>query len=161
MDMAKLSSKDEKAKKITSPEQLNDYIKTSNPGAWLIVLSAVFLLGAVFICGIFGTLNVTVKAGGIASKDTVVCYVPDSESILEGSKVKLGDVEGTVVSVSEKPVSQAKIKESLTVDEYTVHCLDLSEWNYVVEISVPENTADGYIEVEIIKETVKPVSFLW
>ena len=34
--MAQLSVKNEKANKITSPEQVNDYIKTSNPGAWLI-----------------------------------------------------------------------------------------------------------------------------
>ena len=129
--MAQLSFKDEKANKITSPEQVNDYIKTSNPAAWLIILSAVFLLASIFVWAIFGTLDVTVKAGGVATKDGIVCYLPESEDVAVGDKVKAGGVWGEVVSVSEKPVSKTQIKESLDVDEYTLYCLDLNEWNYI------------------------------
>lgn len=159
--MAQLSFKDEKKNKITSPEQVNDYIKTSNPGAWLIILSAVILLASIFVWAVFGTLDVTVKADGIATEDGIVCYLPESEDVAVGDKVKLGDVSGVIVSVSEKPVSKMKITESLDVDEYTLYCLDLSEWNYIVEISMSESTSEGYVEVEIAKETIKPISFLW
>ena len=75
--MAQLSFKDEKKNKITSPEQVNDYIKTSNPGAWLIILSAVILLASIFVWAVFGTLDVTVKADGIATEDGIVCYLPE------------------------------------------------------------------------------------
>ena len=159
--MAQLPFKDEKANKITSPDQMNDYIKTSNPSAWLIILSAMFLLASIFVWAVFGTLNVTVEAGAVAADDRIVCYLPESEDIAVGSKVRSGDIWGEVVSLSEKPVSELKVKESLNVDEYTLYCLDLNEWNYIVEISMPENNSDGYIEVEIIKETIKPISFLW
>ena len=159
--MAQLSLKNEKTNKITSPEQVNDYIKTSNPAAWLIILSAVILLASIFVWTIFGTLDVTVKAGGVATENGIVCYVSESEDIAVGDKVKSGDLTGEVVSVSEKPVSKMKITESLDVDEYTLYCLDLSDWNYIVEISMPESTSDGYVEVEITKETIKPISFLW
>ena len=159
--MAQLSSKNEKTNRITSPEQVNDYIKTSNPAAWLMILSALFLLASIFVWAVFGTIDVTVKAGGVVTEDSIVCYLPESEDVAVGDKVKAGDVCGEVVSVSEKPVSKMKIIESLDVDEYTLYCLDLSEWNYIVEISMPENASDGYVEVEITKETIKPISFLW
>ena len=159
--MAQLSSKNEKTNRITSPEQVNDYIKTSNPAAWLMILSALFLLASIFVWAVFGTIDVTVKADGIATEDGIVCYLPESEDVAVGDKVKFGDLQGEVVSVSEKPVSKMKIIESLDVDEYTLYCLDLSEWNYIVEVSMPENASDGYVEVEITKETIKPISFLW
>ena len=159
--MAQLSVKNEKANKITSPEQVNDYIKTSNPGAWLIILSAVILLTSIIVWAIFGTLDVTVNASGVADKDSIVCYLPENEQVAVGDKVKSGDIVGEVVSVSEKPVSKMKITESLNVDEYTLYCLDLNDWNYIVEISMPENTSEGYVEVEITKETIKQISFLW
>ena len=159
--MAQLSSKNEKTNRITSPEQVNDYIKTSNPAAWLMILSALFLLASIFVWAVFGTIDVTVKAGGVVTEDSIVCYLPESEDVAVGDKVKAGDVCGEVVSVSEKPVSKMKIIESLDVDEYTLYCLDLSEWNYIVEVSMPENASDGYVEVEITKETIKPISFLW
>lgn len=159
--MAQLSVKGEKANKITSPEQVNDYIKTSNPGAWLIILSAVILLASILVWAVFGTLDVSVQAGGIATEDGMVCYLPEHEKVAVGDKVKFGDLQGEVLSVSEKPVSKTKITESLDVDEYTLYCLDLTEWNYIVEISMPEHASDGYVEVEITKETIKPISFLW
>lgn len=49
--------------RVQSPEQLNDYIKVSNPSAWVIIIAAIVLLGAVLVWSIFGTveLNKTVS----------------------------------------------------------------------------------------------------
>ena len=43
--------------RISSPEQLNDYICVSSPSVWLILLSVAVLLAGVIIWGVFGTMN--------------------------------------------------------------------------------------------------------
>ena len=41
-------------KKVTSPEQLNDYVKVSNPGIWMFLSAVTVLLIAFFIWGFVG-----------------------------------------------------------------------------------------------------------
>lgn len=43
--------------RVQSPEQLNDYIKVSNPSAWIVTIAAIILLIALFVWGIFGTVE--------------------------------------------------------------------------------------------------------
>ena len=47
--------------RVQSPEQLNDYIKVSNPSAWIIIIAAIILLGSVLVWSIFGTLEMDKK----------------------------------------------------------------------------------------------------
>lgn len=158
--MAQIKSEKEKNVRVNSPEQLNDYIRTSNPRAWLVVIAAIILLVSVLIWGIFGVLDTSVTAGGAAQGDRAVCYLADAESIQPGDKVRMGELEGEVVSVSDKPVSDEQIRQNFSADEYTLYCLNLNEWSYVVEVSLPGNTCDGYVEVEIITESINPISFI-
>ena len=44
--------------RVQSPEQLNDYIKVSNPSVWIIIIAIIVLLVAVIIWSVFGTLKV-------------------------------------------------------------------------------------------------------
>lgn len=43
--------------RVQSPEQLNDYIKVSNPSAWIVTIAAIILLIAILVWGIFGTVE--------------------------------------------------------------------------------------------------------
>lgn len=43
--------------RVQSPEQLNDYIKVSNPSAWIIMIAAIILLVSVLVWSVFGTLQ--------------------------------------------------------------------------------------------------------
>ena len=43
--------------RISSPEQLNDYIRMANPGIWMILAAVIILLAGVCVWGIFGHLD--------------------------------------------------------------------------------------------------------
>jgi len=43
--------------RVQSPEQLNDYIRVSNPSAWIIIIAAIILLASILVWSIFGTLE--------------------------------------------------------------------------------------------------------
>ncbi|MBQ7221545.1 MAG: hypothetical protein IJS28_11255 [Synergistaceae bacterium] len=49
--------------KITSPEQLNSYIRVTSPGAWIILASALAFLLGLFVWIFSGELTITNPAG--------------------------------------------------------------------------------------------------
>lgn len=51
--------------KISSPEQMNDYIRVSNPSVWIILAAVIVLLAGVFVWGLFGRLDSAFQTGGV------------------------------------------------------------------------------------------------
>ena len=49
---------------VSSPEQLNDYIRVSTPAVWLVLTAMVLLLTGVVLWGCLGTLEVHTETGG-------------------------------------------------------------------------------------------------
>ncbi len=47
--------------KVFSPDQLNDYIKVSNPSTWVILAAAIIFLAAVLIWAVYGELPGTAE----------------------------------------------------------------------------------------------------
>jgi len=58
--------------RVQSPEQLNDYIRVSNPSAWIIIIAAIILLGSVLIWSVFGTLEMEKNVTSTDSNGNVV-----------------------------------------------------------------------------------------
>ena len=44
--------------RVSSPEQLNDYIRVTTPSVWLVLLAVILLLIGLLIWSIFGTVSV-------------------------------------------------------------------------------------------------------
>lgn len=144
-------------KKVSSPEQLNDYIKISNVGVWMLLGVLIVFLASVFVWGVFGSLKTTVNTVGVCENGSIVCYMESTNGVEVGNKVKIGDAEGEVVSVSQEPVSASTI--SAQYDEYTVYSLSPADWSYEVTIESGD-CPDGVANVVIISESVKPISFI-
>ena len=45
--------------RVSSPEQLNDYIRVTKPSVWLVLIAVVLLLIGMLIWSIFGSVTVT------------------------------------------------------------------------------------------------------
>lgn len=143
--------------KVRSPENLNDYIKVSNIGVWAILGVLLLLLISVFVWGYFGSLKQVITTTGIAENGTVVCYVEEADQLQAGNEVKIGDLKGKVVSVSDVPLNAKDINEKY--DAYTAYVLDVPEWAYQVTISC-EGCEDGMNTLKIIYNTVQPASYI-
>ena len=125
--------------KIKSPEALNDYIKVSNPGVWLILIAVVALIIGFFIWGAFGYIDSSFTTDANAIGGRLYFSVDENEiaSVKVGSVVKAGGTEGKVISIG------SKVFETNT---YLV----------TAEIDVP----DGGYNAEIVTERVRPISFV-
>ena len=61
--------------KITSPEQINDYIRVSNPSVWMVLAAVIVLLAGVCVWGVYGRLDTVVKTGGVCKEGELTVYL--------------------------------------------------------------------------------------
>lgn len=144
--------------RISSPENLNDYLRVVRPSVWLALAAISILLAAFVVFGFYGTIPSTISAKGIAQGGNVVCYVTQADRISPGMPATIGNIKGSVVSVSPVPLSEEEINETHPED-YLLYQLDPQAWNYPVRLSAP-GIADGVWDVVITTETIRPVEFL-
>lgn len=144
--------------KVTSPEQLNDYIRVSNPGVWMVLIAVIVLLAGALAWGIFGHLDTTVQTGGICTDGKLVCYIgeADFEKVKIGGAIEVDGKEYSVSSVADTPV---RLDES--IDSYLLHLTGLNEddWAYAVTAEA-QDMKDGTYSASLIIERVKPLDFV-
>lgn len=145
--------------KISSPEQLNDYIKVSNPSVWVILGAMIILLSSVCVWGFYGSLNTVISINGIVKDGILTCYIDekDIDKIKEGMLVKVGDFDGKINFIESVPKSKKTLEGEL--DEYQAYKLSLKEWNYKLLIDAAQ-VEDGIHPASIVLEAVKPMSFI-
>lgn len=144
--------------RVTSPEQLNDYIRVSNPGVWMVLAAVVILLAGVCVWGVFGRLDTKKQASGVCENGKLTCYIKsdDISDVKEDTLVSVAGKEYTVKSVSSSPVRLDGEKDS-----YLIYLGGFSEtdWVYVATVDAPD-LADGEYSVDVITKRVSPISFV-
>ena len=65
--------------RITSPEQMNDYIRVSNPSVWMLLAAVIVLLIGVCVWGAFGHLDTAVQTGGVCEDGRLTVYLSESD----------------------------------------------------------------------------------
>lgn len=125
--------------KVKSPENLDDYIRVSNPGVWLLLVSVIVLLIGAVVWGAFGHIDSTVPASVRIKNDTAVCYITEENitSVKVGQTVKLEDCEAVIESIGKK-----------------------DETGYPCALSDISSLSDGIYEGKVIVESHKPLSFI-
>lgn len=149
--------------KVTSPEQLNDYIRVTSPGICLTLGAVLVFLVCACIWAAAGTLDITVEAKGLADGKLLYCYLDEEDIryVQEGMTVHMETGEGTVKSVSEIPDDYETMTQRLG-GESMVHALHIQdgEWRYLVEISREEDS-EGLMDVLIVTDQVSPISYMF
>lgn len=144
--------------RISSPEQLTDYIKVASPGVWLLLGTIVILLIGICVWGVFGKLDTVVKGVAVSENDTIVCYVTEESAtkIQPGMKLTVDGAEFTVLDVSAQPISAGSV-----LNEYALHVGDFQADDWIYGISVAEAPlADGIYGAKITVDSVSPKTFV-
>ena len=144
-------------KKVNSPEELNDYVKVANPGVWLLLGALIILLIGTLVWSIYGKLDTIVQALGVVENKQVNIYIKESdmEKIDENTIFKLDNNEIQIISISKEPIVVDK-----EFSDYMLHVGELSvnEWVYVIKAQA--DIPDGVYPIEVIIESIKPISFV-
>lgn len=123
--------------RISSPEQLTDYLRVTTPGIWVVLVTIVLLLCGLFAWSVIGTLETTADATAIVSDHKAELILKDTGA-------------GTV--------SQG-MPFRIDKQEYSITGTDIDEYgrtNAYANVQLPDGTYDAVI----ILEQIHPISFL-
>lgn len=144
--------------KMSSPEQLNDYIKVTSPGVWMLLAAIAILLIGVCVWGIFGKLETKLTVAAESAGGQTVLYVKeaDIDSVKDNMSVIVGESTCTILSISQNPIAVTE-----DIGEYARHTgeLALGEWVYTVQTD--GKLADGAYRAQIIVDSVSPKYFVF
>ena len=144
--------------RVFSPEQLNEYIRVSNPSVWVILLSIVVLLIGVCAWGVLGHLDTVLITPAIAETDgQIKGYVneADIDKVAVGMTVTVKEAQCTISEIKPQPVV---VDESFM--DYILHVGGLTQGEWVYEIVIEGEVPEGIYAAEIIVESVSPMSFV-
>lgn len=100
--MAKQIYRQKSLEYISSPEQLNDYLKVTKPGVWAVLAAVVMLLVGLLIWGSFAYIGSSIDGYAEASDGILVMDFYSQEyasNVKEGMKIRIGDTEWPIYSV--------------------------------------------------------------
>jgi hypothetical protein len=143
--------------KVSSPEQLNEYIRVANPGVWMVLAAIVILLAGVVVWGFIGHLDTTLPTALVCENGEATIYVKeaDIEKIKVGMPVRVGERECAVSEISKEPS-----RVDGRISEYAMHASGLAAGEWVYAVKVSGNFADGVQKAEIVIESISPISFI-
>ena len=146
--------------RISSPEQLNDYIRVASPSVWVVLAALLALAAAGLVWGFAGALPSSVSAVGFAENGRVVCYLTQEQAagVAPGMEVRAGELTGAVAAVEPIPLSAREVSQQLGSD-YLPQRLALSDWNVPVTVSLP-GAPEGAVRLSIITQSIRPIDFL-
>ena len=139
------------AHRVASSEELDHYIKVTNPSAWIVTLAALLLVGGVLIWAFAATVPVTVETTGIApivdnpENAKVMCIVDKATADRiqgTGAKAYIEGVKAKSVQVNRTPLSASEVLNLLGSDFYA-NSIEINDWNYLAIIEpseAPEHT---------------------
>ncbi len=144
--------------RVSSPEGLNEYIKVTSPGVWVVLAAVLCLLIGFIVWGIVGKLETKVNAVAVSGEGKVVCYVreADASGIEAGDAVRLGDKEYSVSAVSAQPIAVDD-----TFSAYTLRVGGFSAGEWVYEVTLDAELTEGVYAATIVTGAVSPISFLF
>ena len=144
--------------KISSPEQMNDYIRVSSPSVWMVLAAVIVLLAGVCVWGMFGHLDTAVQTGGVCTNGRLTVFVgeEDHDKIKENAVISIDGVEYAVAEITNAP-----IRVDDQIDPYVVHLAGFTagDWVYRLYADVP-GLADGVYAASVITERVRPLDFV-
>ena len=121
--------------RISSPEQLTDYLRVTNPGIWVVLAAVILLLAGVFAWSMVGTLETKAEVKVVVSDHTAQIVPLGSETLADGMPLRVSG------------------------QEYQIAFAQMDEYGRSVgaaEVSLPDGTYDG----DVVLEAVHPISFL-
>lgn len=146
--------------RVYSPEQLNQYIRVSNPSVWLLLLAVIILLSSACIWGITGRLETTLSVKAVVRDNEAVFFLSEGQyaQVKEGMDVRVGGAAGVVATLPVVPASYESL--CIGMEEYELYAAGVvrGSWHYPVKTAM--ELPDGVYDAQIVTESVSPLSFM-
>lgn len=143
--------------RVSSPEDLNHYIKSTSPSVWFVLAAIIVLLAGFIVWAAVGTINSGGVCGVEVKNGEFTCVVDENtyKKAKENPLVKINDEEINSFSVS-KPTDLYDEN-----NQYLLHISNISEgeWYYVLKGKTSQE--DGQYQGYFIAEKISPITFIF
>ncbi len=152
---------------VESPESLNDYLRVTSPGVWLVMAAVIALLAGGILWGIFGHIRTTVRFPVAVGPDKQVCYVgySSAEAVLArgvvtitGRSAEKGGEAADYLLKTDGEFGVAFVSEETPAGVLATRLVRMGD--PVVEIPVITDLPEGVYEGEAVTEDLQPISLL-
>ena len=151
------------AERLRSPDDLDKFVRVTNPSVWVVLAACVALLAGLLAWGVFGAVTTNVTSMGVVIDGQAMCFL----SAEDVSKVDVGDaasIDGTSMTVSKVasvPLSRGEANIALSSD-YLTDALVKNDWAYQVTF---EGDTSGLVQnvplsASITVERMAPLSLI-
>ncbi len=162
------NSSEKSAGRISSPEQLNGYIRTSSGSVWFVLAAILISLLAIIIWGYVGHFEEYLETSGASYKGRAYCFVSLSkrESVSPGMQVRYIAPDksvhtGVITEIGDLPMTYADACERFTTGVANRMGFQPDSEFYVVYLVLADTRENEIASVQIITDVVKPISLLF
>jgi len=142
--------------RVSSPEQLDKYIKTTTPTVWLLMAAIIVFLCGTIVWATVGKIETSSETGCIVDGGTTTCII--SEFNYERLSAD------TYLEIEEKQYEVKAGKSPLEANENTnafiLHASDINEGDWYYEITAKTNLANGEYKAKVVYEIISPIKFV-
>ena len=123
--------------RISSPEQLQDYMRVMNPGVWMVLVAVIVLLAGLLVCSVTGRIETTVQVECVADggEASVALSPEQGKSVAEGMALRVAGREAPIKYVYQREDGQFIATAQIDLD-------------------------NGVYDAKIVTESIAPISFL-
>ena len=143
---------------VESPESLNDYLRVTSPGVWLVLAAVIMVLLGAVLWGIFGSIETTGHFAVAVQNGNAICYVPYG-------KIESAAKQGSIsINGETYPLREEAAYNIVFISEETHPYVRLNGGMEIgdaaVEVPVEGNLADGMYIGDVVTERLRPISLL-
>jgi Na+-transporting NADH:ubiquinone oxidoreductase subunit NqrC len=130
--------------RISSPEQLQDYMRVTTPGVWMVLTAVILLLAGMIISSAVVTMESTIKEQAVVDEDGTVLQIAlplaQKELVEPGMRVRVAGRDAKIDMIFQLE-GEVQVLAELTKEG--------------------DKLSAGTYDVEIVTETVTPISLLF
>lgn len=145
--------------RISSPEELDTYLKVTTPSVWLILIGIIVVLIGIIAWGSFGEIKTFASAGCVVDENDTYCYIKDEYR----QKIEPGD-EIMVSNSDEKIMVLAIDSNVVSIPDdylYLQGLVGVNSQDFVFELLCSSNLPSGYYGGKIEVESISPLKFIF
>ena len=143
---------------IENPESLNDYLRVTSPGVWMLLTAIILLLIGTCIWGIFGKLTSYTDVTVVSEDGATYCLVPEKamDDAIADRVIEINGAEYTL----DPTTDQQPVIVGLNDNLYNVLSENLNYGDIIYKVPLTESLAEGSYTGRIVTERISPISLL-
>ena len=153
---------------IETPESLNDYLRVTSPGVWLVLAAVIVLLVGGILWSVLGRIDTKRQAAVVTSDGKTICCVlfesfDELETIVEQKSIDIGGKSYPLALPEDGSVELGFVEEFVTDESrlpMTYAKGGLTKDDLVVCVPVDAQFEDGVQSGTIVTESLQPFSLL-